>query len=68
MKESCIYHCLKNLEEQKLYEDIITGVYLGANINADDEKLIIEKATAKGIPVKKMQLLEDQYELEIVDV
>ncbi|MBQ8771667.1 MAG: DUF2971 domain-containing protein [Clostridia bacterium] len=63
-----IIHTLNNLDDQKLYEDIITGVYLGANINADDEKLIIEKATAKGIPVKKMQLLEDQYEVEIVDV
>lgn len=63
-----IIHTLNNLDDQKLYEDIITGVYLGANINADDEKLIIEKATAKGVTIKKMRLLEDQYQLEIIDI
>ncbi len=62
-----IIHTLNNLDDQKLYEDIITGVYLGANISTDDEKLIIEKATAKGVAIKKMRLLEDRYELETVD-
>ena len=62
-----IIHTLKNLDEQKLYEDIITGVYLGANISSDNEKILREKAIQKGVPIKKMRLLEDKYELEAVD-
>ena len=62
-----IIHTLKNLDEQKLFEDIITGIYLGANISSDNEKIIREKAVQKGVPIKKMRLLEDKYELEAVD-
>ena len=61
-----IIHTLNNLDEQKLYEDIITGVYLGANISSDNEKLMREKANQKGISIKKMRLLEDKYELEVI--
>ena len=63
-----IIHTLSNLDEQKLYEDIITGVYLGANIDHGNERMIREKATQKGIPVKKMRLLEDKYELKPIEI
>ena len=62
-----IIHTLNNLEDQKLCEDIITSVYLGANISPDNEKIIREKAALKEISVKKMRLLEDKYELEAID-
>ena len=46
----------KNLQEQKLFEDIITGIYLGANISPDNEEKMVKKANEKRVPVKKMRL------------
>lgn len=63
-----IIHTLKNLQEQKLFEDIITGIYLGANISPDNEEKMVKKANEKRVPVKKMRLIADKYELELVDV
>ncbi len=63
-----IIHTLKNLQEQKLFEDIITGIYLGANISSDNEEKMVKKANKKRVPVKKMRLIADKYELELVDI
>lgn len=62
-----IIHTLNHLDEQRLCENIITGVYLGANIDPENEKTIRDKAAHKGVYVKKMRLLEDKYELEVID-
>jgi hypothetical protein len=62
-----IIHTLNHLDEQRLFENIITGVYLGANIDPENEKTIRDKAAHKGVYVKKMRLLEDKYELEVID-
>lgn len=62
-----IIHTLSNLDEQRLFEDIITGVYLGASISEENEKIIREKANHKGVPIKRMRLLEDKYELKAID-
>ena len=62
-----IIHTLSNLDEQRLFEDIITGVYLGANISKENERIIREKAIHKGVSIKRMRLLEDKYELKAID-
>ena len=62
-----IIHTLSNLDEQRLFEDIITGVYLGANISKENERIIREKAIHKGVPIKRMRLLDDKYELKAID-
>lgn len=56
---------LKNLNEQKLVENMISKVYLGANINEENEKLISELAKAKEVPVEKFKVSPETFELKI---
>ena len=56
---------LKNLNEQKLVEYMISKVYLGANINEENEKLISELAKAKEVPVEKFKVSPETFELKI---
>ena len=56
---------LKNLTEQKLFENMISKVYLGANINENDEKLICELAKIKGVPVEKFKVSSETFELTL---
>ena len=56
---------LKNLNEQKLVENMISKVYLGANINEENEKLISELAKATEVPVEKFKVSPETFELKI---
>ena len=56
---------LKNLTEQKLFEDMISKVYIGANITEKDEKLIRELADIKGVPVEKFKVDSETFELKL---
>ena len=56
---------LKNLNEQKLVENMISKVYLGANINEENERLISELAKAKEVPVEKFKIRPETFELKI---
>ena len=65
-EEECRIICfLKNLTEQKLFEDMISKVYLGANITEKDEKLIRELADIKGVPVEKFKVDSETFELKL---
>ena len=56
---------LKNFNEQKLVENMISKVYLGANINEENERLISELAKAKEVPVEKFKISPETFELKI---
>lgn len=55
---------LKNLNEQKLFENIVNKVYLGSNITKENEEKIRALASKKGFLVEKYVNSSDSFELQ----
>lgn len=56
---------LRNLNEQKLIENMASKVYLGTNIDKEDEEKIVALANKKGILVRKFSISDDEFKLQI---
>lgn len=54
------------IDKHLLELDIVTKIYLGANISDKNEKEIVDIAKSKGIPVYRYIMNQDQYTLDCV--
>ena len=54
------------IDKHLLELDIVTKIYLGANISEKNEKEIVDIAKSKGIPVYRYIMNQEQYTLDCV--